>query len=90
MADDDRTEKSWHELALQLSRLVGFIDSALARRELLLLHCETGVSTSLAVFAAYKLLKRQVRVADTIAQVGMQLTDGFPCITDKRRLCDVA
>ena len=65
--DADETKGSWERLLLHMPRMLNFIDMAIRERRELLVHCETGVSTSAAVVLMYMLVKRRIRLKDGVA-----------------------
>ena len=59
--DVDKTEQSWKEIALRLSKMVAFIEDCCEKERRLLISCDKGVSTSVTVLLAFLVLKRNIR-----------------------------
>ena len=45
--EDDTSEETWNNIAVHLPRLVSFIHRSIQTQKKLLIHCDTGISTSL-------------------------------------------
>jgi hypothetical protein len=45
-SDDDQSESSWAELALKLEMAVAFVHRSVQKQEQLLIHCDSGLCTS--------------------------------------------
>jgi hypothetical protein len=67
--DTDPGTTSWERLLPALPRMLVFIESAVAAKRELLVHCEYGVSTSAAVVAFYMVIKRRMRLEPALAQL---------------------
>ena len=59
----------WTTLLVHLRPLMDFIDKCVDAKRKLLLHCDTGISTSFCVLLVYMLTKRRVRLSAAIEHV---------------------
>ena len=59
----------WSTLLAHLRPMMDFIDKCVDAKRKLLLHCDTGISTSFCVLLVYMLTKRRVRLSAAIEHV---------------------
>lgn len=59
--DKDTSRSSWERLLDHAPALLAFIGMAVREKRDLLVHCQSGVSTSAAVIVLYMMIKRRVR-----------------------------
>ena len=64
--EEDDTAASWERFAQAMPRMLAFFSMAVAEGRELLVHCETGVSTSATILVIYMLVKRRVRLDASI------------------------
>jgi hypothetical protein len=64
--DADDSKASWEALLPHVPKIMRFIETALAEKREILVHCESGVSTSAAVVALHMLLKRRIRLKEAM------------------------
>lgn len=64
---DDNLE-AWHILLRHLRPMLQFVAQCVERGHKLLIHCDAGRSTSAAVYCAYLLTKKKVKVQESMAR----------------------
>jgi hypothetical protein len=67
--DGDTAKGSWERLLLHMPTILNFIGMAIRERRELLVHCESGASTSAAVILMYMLVKRRSRLKAAVAHL---------------------
>jgi hypothetical protein len=67
--DSDESKVSWERLLIEMPRILRFIDRATKEKRELLIHDETGVSTSAAIVIMHMMVKRRLRRIEATERV---------------------
>jgi len=67
--DTANSPSSWNVVLARLPAMLKFMEKATIEGRELLVHCDTGISTSFAVVLAHMIVKRRTRVDDAVAEI---------------------